>query len=151
MVQNGVEETRRIMTNLRPSILDDLGILATVNWFCREFQKVYPHIQIQRQIEVQEQEVPDSLKVVIFRILQEAMNNIAKHSRANTVVLGLARKNDRIILRIQDNGVGFDPENCRKGLGLSSMKERTKLSGGIFILESGPGKGSHMEVRWPAA
>jgi PAS domain S-box-containing protein len=150
MVQNGVEETRRIMTNLRPSILDDLGILATVNWFCREFQKVYPHIQIQRQIEVQEQEVPDSLKVVIFRILQEAMNNIAKHSRANTVVLGLARKNDRIILRIQDNGVGFDPENCRKGLGLSSMKERTKLSGGIFILESGPGKGSHMEVRWPA-
>jgi PAS domain S-box-containing protein len=151
MVQNGVEETRRIMTNLRPAILDDLGILATINWFCREFQKVYPHIQIQRQIEVQEQEVPDSLKIVIFRILQEAMNNIAKHSRANTVVLGLARKNDRITLRIQDNGVGFDPENCRKGLGLSSMKERTQLSGGIFILESGPGKGSHMEVRWPAA
>jgi PAS domain S-box-containing protein len=151
MVQNGVEETRRIMTNLRPSILDDLGILATINWFCREFQKVYPHIQIQRQVEVQEQEVPDSLKIVIFRILQEAMNNIAKHSRANTVVLGLARKNDRITLRIQDNGVGFDPENCRKGLGLSSMKERTQLSGGIFILESGPGKGSHMEVRWPAA
>jgi signal transduction histidine kinase len=78
------------------------------------------------------------------------MNNIAKHSRANTVVLGLARKNDRITLRIQDNGVGFDPENCRKGLGLSSMKERSQLSGGIFILESGPGKGSHMEVRWPA-
>ena len=151
MVQNGVEETRRIMTNLRPSILDDLGILATINWFCREFQKVYPHIQIQRQVEVQEQEVPDSLKIVIFRILQEAMNNIAKHSRANTVVLGLARKNDRITLRIQDNGVGFDPENCRKGLGLSSMKERSQLSGGIFILESGPGKGSHMEVRWPAA
>jgi PAS domain S-box-containing protein len=150
MVQNGVEETRRIMTNLRPSILDDLGILATVNWFCREFQKVYPHIQIQRQIEVQEQEVPDSLKIVIFRILQEAMNNIAKHSRADTVVLGLARENDRITLRIQDNGIGFDPENCRKGLGLSSMKERTQLSGGIFILESGPGKGSHMEVRWPA-
>jgi len=151
MVQNGVEETRRIMTNLRPSILDDLGILATVNWFCREFQKVYSHIQIQRQIEVQEQEVPDSLKIVIFRILQEAMNNIAKHSRADTVVLGLARENDRITLRIQDNGIGFDPENCRKGLGLSSMKERTQLSGGIFILESGPGKGSHMEVRWPAA
>ena len=151
MVQNGVEETRRITTNLRPSILDDLGILATINWFCREFQKVYPHIQVQRQVEVQEQEVPDSLKIVIFRILQEAMNNIAKHSRANTVVLGLARKNDRITLRIQDNGVGFDPENCRKGLGLSSMKERSRLSGGIFILESGPGKGSHMEVRWPAA
>ena len=151
MVQNGVEETRRIMTNLRPSILDDLGILATVNWFCREFEKVYPQIQVQKQIEVPEQEVPDSLKTVIFRILQEAMNNMAKHSRAHTVELGLAKKNDRITLKIQDNGVGFDPENCRKGLGLSSMKERSQLSGGIFILESGPGKGSHMEVRWPAA
>jgi len=150
MVQNGVEETRRIMTNLRPSILDDLGILATVNWFCREFQKVYPHIRVQRQIEVEERQVPDSLKIVIFRILQEAMNNIAKHSRADTVVLGLARKNDRIILTVQDNGVGFDLENCRKGLGLSSMKERAQLSGGIFILESGPGKGTLTEVRWPA-
>jgi len=150
MVQNGVEETRRIMTNLRPSILDDLGILATINWFCREFQKVYPQIQVQRQIEVQEQEVPDSLKTVIFRILQEAMNNMAKHSRAHTVELGLAKKNDRITLKIQDNGVGFDPENCRKGLGLSSMRERARLSGGIFILESGPGKGTLLEVRWPA-
>jgi PAS domain S-box-containing protein len=151
MVQNGVEETRRIMTNLRPSILDDLGILATVNWFCREFQKVYPHIEIHRQIEVQEQEVPETLKIVIFRILQEAMNNVAKHSRAQAVLIGLTKQNDRITLKIQDNGVGFDPENNRKGLGLSSMRERARLSGGIFILESGPGKGSLLEVRWPAA
>jgi len=151
MVQNGVEETRRIMTNLRPSMLDDLGILATINWFCREFQKVYPQFQVQRQIEVREQEVPENLKIVIFRILQEAMNNIAKHSGGTSIVLGLGKKNDRITLKIQDNGAGFDLENSRKGLGLSSMKERAQHSGGIFILESGPGKGTCLEVIWPDA
>ncbi len=151
MLQNGVEETRRIMTNLRPSILDDLGILATINWFLREFQKVYPRIRVQRQIEAQEQEVPEALKIVIFRILQEAMNNIAKHSQGDWVVLTLEQRNYRMILKIQDNGVGFDPENSPRGLGLSSIKERVHLSGGIFILESNPGKGTCLEVRWPAA
>ena len=72
MVQNGIEETRRMTTNLRPSILDDLGILATLNWFCREFQKIYPHFQIQKEIDIQEEEVPEDLKIVVFRILQEA-------------------------------------------------------------------------------
>ena len=151
MLQNGLEETRRIMTNLRPSILDDLGILATINWFLREFQKVYPQIRVQRQIEAQEQEFPEALKIVIFRILQEAMNNIAKHSQGDGVVLTLEQKNSRLILKIQDNGVGFDPEICPRGLGLSSIKERVHLSGGIFILESTPGKGTCLEVRWPAA
>ena len=150
ILQNGVEETRRIMTNLRPSILDDLGILATIKWFLREFQKVYPQFRVQRQIETQEEEIPETLKIVIFRILQEAMNNIAKHSQGNLIVLTLEKRNYRRILKIRDNGVGFDPENCPRGLGLSSIKERAQLSGGIFILESSPGKGTCLEVRWPA-
>ena len=79
------------------------------------------------------------------------MNNIAKHSQGNLIVFTLGKRNYRMILKIQDNGVGFDPENCPKGLGLSSIKERSQLSGGIFILESSPGKGTCLEVRWPAA
>jgi PAS domain S-box-containing protein len=150
MVQNGVEETRRIMTNLRPAMLDDLGILATVNWFCREFQKVYPHLRVERQIDVREQEVPESLKIVIFRILQEAMNNIAKHGGGTSVVLSLEQRKGRIALKIQDNGTGFDLGNFRKGLGLSSMKERAQHSGGTFLLESGGGRGTCLEVEWPA-
>ncbi len=96
MVQNGIEETRRMTTNLRPSILDDLGILATLNWFCREFQKIYPHFQIQKEIDIQEEEVPEDLKIVVFRILQEAMNNIAKHSRGNRVLLSLGKRQNRL-------------------------------------------------------
>jgi len=105
---------------------------------------------IQRQINVQEEEVPENLKIVIFRILQEAMNNIAKYSQGNWVGLTLEKTNYRIILKIRDNGVGFDPENCPRGLGLSSIKERAQLSRGGFILESSPGKGTCLEARWPA-
>ena len=86
-------EVRRIMADLRPSILDDLGIIAAMNWFCREYQKTYSHISVENQIGVSEHEVPDSLKTPIFRISQEAMNNIAKHSKASLVNLSL-RKED---------------------------------------------------------
>ncbi|MDL1963045.1 MAG: histidine kinase [Deltaproteobacteria bacterium] len=87
LVQQAIEEVRRIHTDLRPSMLDDLGILATINWFCREFQMIYSNIRIEKQVAVQENEVPEPLKMVIFRVLQEAMNNIAKHSNADFVCL----------------------------------------------------------------
>ena len=149
LAQNGIEESRRIQMDLRPSILDDLGILATLSWFTREFQKVYSHISIEKGIDIQENEVPDSLKIALFRVMQEAMNNIAKHSKADRVRLSLRKIEDRIELSIEDNGVGFDLENYRKGLGLTSMRERTELSGGSFAIESTPGKGTVIKASWP--
>ncbi|MBP1713275.1 MAG: sensor signal transduction histidine kinase, partial [Deltaproteobacteria bacterium] len=107
LIQNGIDETRTIMMNLRPSILDDLGILATINWFCREFQRIYSHLQIHRDIRVEEKDIPNRLKIVIFRILQEGMNNISKHSRGNTVFLSLGKTPQTIELEIRDNGLGF--------------------------------------------
>ena len=135
--------------DLRPSILDDLGILATLSWFCREFQKIYSHLQVQNQIDIQEQDVPEPLKIVIFRVLQEAMNNIAKHSRGEQVSLALRRINGTVVLTIRDNGIGFDLKNSRRGLGLSSMKERAELSGGSFTVESSIGKGTLIRASWP--
>jgi PAS domain S-box-containing protein len=149
LAQNGIEESRRIQMDLRPSILDDLGILATLSWFTREFQKVYSHISIEKGIDIQENEVPDSLKIALFRVMQEAMNNIAKHSKADRVRLSLRKIEGRIELSIEDNGVGFDLENYRKGLGLTSMRERTELSGGSFAIESSPGKGTTIKASWP--
>jgi len=149
MLQNCIEETRRIMTNLRPSTLDDLGILATLNWFCREFQKVYSHVGIQKQIDIQESEIPERLKVVIFRILQEAMNNSVKHSQGDHISFALEKKNGVIEFMIRDNGLGFDVQNSPKGLGLNSMKERTELSGGSFAIESSRGTGTIIRASWP--
>ena len=83
LAQGAVEEVRRISKNLRPSSLDDLGVLATISWSCQEFCTLYPGIEMEEQIEIEEDQVPDSLKIVIYRVLQEALNNIAKHSGGN--------------------------------------------------------------------
>jgi signal transduction histidine kinase len=155
IIQESIEESRRIQMDLRPSILDDLGIIATLTWFSREFQKIYSNIRVDKEVEIAENEVPDTLKTVIYRISQEALNNIAKHSQADSVRLSLKKAADRIELAIRDNGRGFDLEGTlsadtsRKGLGLTSMRERTELSGGRFEIESTPGKGTIIKAYWP--
>ncbi len=148
-VQLATEETRRIMSDLRPSVLDDLGIVPAMNWFCREYQKTYSHIRVEKQIDLSENEVTDSLKTAIFRISQEAMNNIAKHSQATVVNFGLRKGNTGIELTIQDNGQGFELDTTRRGLGLSTMRERTELSGGACSVESVKGTGTTIRCLWP--
>jgi PAS domain S-box-containing protein len=149
MVSEINNDVRRIMADLRPAVLDDLGIIAALNWLCREYQKTYSHISVETQIGVSEHEVPDSLKTPIFRISQEAMNNIAKHSQASLVNLSLRKEDDKVLLKIQDNGQGFDLDTIRRGMGISTMRERARLSGGSFDLESAIGKGTIIHVSWP--
>jgi PAS domain S-box-containing protein len=155
LIQQSIEETRRIQMDLRPSILDDLGILATINWFCREFQVTYPGIYIEKEVNIQEDEIPDLLKTPIYRILQEALNNIAKHSKAYMISLSLKKTERMIELTVQDNGQGFDleglipKEQSKGGFGLTSMRERADLSGGVFVIESTLGKGTILRATWP--
>jgi signal transduction histidine kinase len=150
IIQQSIEEVRRIGMNLRPALLDDLGLLPTIEWFVRDYQKAYPGIRVQKQTEIEETQVPDPLKTVIYRMLQEAMNNIAKHSKANLVSISLMRrKDDRTELVIEDNGIGFDMESVKKGLGLGSMRERAELSGGSFDIESVKGRGTVIRASWP--
>jgi signal transduction histidine kinase len=156
MIQQSIEEVRRIQMDLRPSILDDLGILATIGWFCREFQTVYSTIHVEKQISLQESEVSAPLKTVIYRVIQEALNNIAKHSRADRVHLSLSKLDGKIELAIKDNGVGFvledvlSIESARRGFGLSGMRERVELSGGAFWIESRKGSGTTVQASWSA-
>jgi PAS domain S-box-containing protein len=154
LTQKTIEEVRRIVKDLRPSILDDLGILATITWFCREFQNVYAGIRVKREIDIQEDDIPSPLKTVMYRILQEALNNVAKHSQANLVQLTLQKSNSVIELTIQDNGKGFDLAKTialkpsQRGFGLASMRERAELSGAAFDLVSTIGKGTVIRVQW---
>jgi PAS domain S-box-containing protein len=154
LTQKTIEEVRRIVKDLRPSILDDLGILATITWFCREFQNVYGNIRINRELGIQETDIPSPLKTVIYRILQEALNNIAKHSQADRVNLKLQKTSAGIELMVGDNGTGFNLTRAmslnpsRRGFGLASMRERAQLSGGEFEISSEPGDGTTIGVRW---
>jgi PAS domain S-box-containing protein len=155
MVQGAIQETRRISARLTPVGLDDLGILSTITGSCREFQKIYSHVQVQEQFDVQENDIPEPLKIVIYRILQEALNNVAKHSRAKAVHISLWKTGGNIELAVKDNGQGFDPEQVpwtnedEYGMGLSGMKERAELSAGFFEVLSAKGKGTTIRVLWP--
>jgi signal transduction histidine kinase len=155
VIQSTVEEVRRITMDLRPSTLDDLGILATIAWLCREFQSTYSTVEINREISAEESDVPNPLKIVLYRVLQEALNNVAKHSGANMVTISLAKKDNTIQLAIEDNGCGFDVDEARsvesskRGFGLGSMKERTELSGGTFVINSAKGRGTFVLASWP--
>jgi PAS domain S-box-containing protein len=155
VLQGAIEEVRRICVDLRPSILDDLGILATISWFCREFQKTFGAIRIIKHIKVEEKEIPAALRTTIYRIIQEAFNNISKHSRAGRIDISLTRAEGFINLVIRDNGQGFELKDrasegpAMKGLGLASMKERAEFSGGQLTIQSVKGAGTTIRAVWP--
>jgi signal transduction histidine kinase len=147
-----IKETRRMMANLSPSMLEELGLLPTINWFCREFQASYSNVEFHCQVGISENEIPDKLKIVIYRVIQEASNNAAKHSQANQIRLSLFKEDGRMDLIIQDNGHGLDLGRAsaeRKGLGLLHMRERVVFSGGTFCLESALGSGTVIKATWP--
>jgi signal transduction histidine kinase len=155
IVRDTIEETQRISSNLRPSALDDMGFLVAIRSLCRELQEVYKGIQIQTRIDVNEKDIQELLKIVIYRVLQEALNNVLKHSGADTVFVSLRKSGRSLVLSIEDNGEGFDPveklssEGQMGGMGLLGMKERTELSNGAFEIISRKGKGTVIKARWP--
>jgi PAS domain S-box-containing protein len=155
MIQESLEEVRRIQTDLRPATLDNLGVLAALRGDCRRFQTTYPNVSIRQELEIGEEEVPDWLKIVLYRISQEALNNVAKHSGANLLHLSLRKQQRKINLVIEDDGRGFNVnevlsrESSKRGFGLTSMRERSELSGGAFSIESTLGKGTIIRVSWP--
>jgi len=155
-VKSALAELRRMSMNLRPATLDDLGILATLAWYFREFEAACPSIVLERDISVDESDVAELLKIAIFRIVQEATNNALKHAKADRIKVSLSNERDCVELLIEDTGIGFDPaavaasRDFSHGLGLQSMKERAELSGASYAMHSAPGKGTSICVRWPS-
>lgn len=154
-VKGALEEVRRIAMNLRPSTLEDLGVLATLSWFLREYSSVYRTIVIDRTIEVGEDDVPDALKLPLFRIVQEAFNNAAKHAHATRISIRLRQEAGALRLVIEDNGVGFDPDEVAareapaRTLGHAGMLDRVHLTNGNLTIETAPSAGVRIGVTWP--
>lgn len=155
-VEGTIKDLKRIYGNLRPLILDDLGILAAIRSLARQFRGLRPKVKFEESVQVQENEVSESLKIVIYRLIQEALNNISKHSEAENVELSLSRKSGALVLSIRDDGTGFDlreilsEDSSHTKLGLQSMKERAEISGGSFTIVSSKGKGTIIRVVWGA-
>lgn len=154
MVKRCMSECNRIQRHLRPAALDLLGLPPAIRSLCREFETTY-HIKINPIMELDKVKVSEELKIVIYRICQEALNNVAKHSGGDSVTLCLRHEDGNIHLMIEDNGNGFEankalsPRKSRKSMGLYGMKERCKLSGGTFFLQSQRGEGTTVSALWP--
>jgi two-component system NarL family sensor kinase len=119
-------------------------------------QSTYPGIRLETEIEVEEQKVHPLLKTTIYRVMQEALKNVAEHSKADLVHLSLSNIGDKVQLMIKDNGQGFNvkevlsAESPKKGFGLTSMRERIEISGEVFAVESVKGKGTTITASWKA-
>jgi signal transduction histidine kinase len=143
-----IQEVRRISASLRPAMIDDLGLLSTIEWFCRNSGEMYADTRIATRLEVGEYDIPQPSKIVIYRVLQEAVNNALKHSGAATVLVRLAKTDDRIRLCVEDDGCGFDPGQAEidcdalSGFGLEGMHDRAAMVGGRLSIDSRPGQGT---------
>jgi PAS domain S-box-containing protein len=154
-LQGVFAEVRRIQSNLRPSLLDDLGLEAAISWVGREMQKTNNQINIETDIHLKNEDIDDSMKTAIFRIVQEGLTNVVRHSKAKSVRISLRKQDSAIELSIRDNGRGFDTKKIlslvesERGIGLSSMKQRAEQSGGAFLIESLSGVGTTLKAVWP--
>jgi signal transduction histidine kinase len=154
-ILSAVGKIRSMQGDLWPYVLDDIGLVATIDWYCREFEKSHSGIAIEKTNGITETEIPSSAKIVIYRVLQETLSNVAKHSQARHVAISLVKNDHGLEFTVQDDGIGFDlGETIAKrapwgGLGLLSIKARTELSGGSFGIESAKGKGTTIRASWP--
>jgi two-component system, NarL family, sensor histidine kinase UhpB len=154
IAQRTLDETRRLMFDLRPSVLDDLGLVPALRWFVN--QRVQPRgIKVDFQASGFEGRLPEELETALFRIAQEAMTNAVKHARAKKVAVTIARETGQISAVIADDGVGFHPvhvvskDDKERGLGLFGMQERASLVGGSVQIDSAPGRGTTVRVTVP--
>ena len=149
-----ISELRRISTDLRPKLLDDLGLLPTLEWYCRGVEEACNGVRVECNLAVAESQVPEALKLDIFRIVQEALNNVIAHANARRAQLSLHTAMNELVLLIEDDGEGFDPAAAatrRDGdltLGLQSIRKRVEATGGRLILESAGQRGTRIGGAW---
>ena len=152
-VQAAIAEVRSIVRNLRPSMLEEFGLDATLELLCNEFGLSRPGLQMEHRIEGAPGALPMLVCVSVVRILQEALNNAAKHSGATRREVTAEFSARRVLLRVHDNGAGFVVRQTsrRRGLGLSTMRERAERTGGSCKVTSVPGEGTTVLASWSRA
>lgn len=149
MLDSSVAATRRIAADLRPLVLDDLGLMPAVEWLVQNFTQ---RTGVTCELEADEDlELEEPYATAVFRIVQESLVNVAKHSKAKRVKVVMDLDGPEMLLSVQDDGVGFSPAAGRKpnSLGLAGLRERARLLKGTISLQSQPGSGTRVEARIP--
>jgi signal transduction histidine kinase len=147
LVENTIRVVRNMALLLRPSMLDDLGLVPALKWQAREVSK-RTSMDVSVAAELQGDDLPDEYKTCIYRVVQEALHNTCSHAKASSVRIRVEQDRDRLILSIQDDGQGFDARQVR-GLGLLGIQERVTRLGGSCRVHSEPGAGTVLVVELP--
>lgn len=149
LTAQALEEVRRVALDLRPTILDDLGLGAALEWRVDEFSKMHA-IPATIDIDRLGERLPRDIELVFYRVGQESLSNIARHAQAQHVAISLRRENGVISLEVADDGIGFDlasaSTNKPGGLGLLGMRERMAMINGALTIESEPGNGTRIRA-----
>jgi signal transduction histidine kinase len=154
-LDRAITEVQRISSNLRPSVLDDFGLVTALRMLSKEFQKLHDIPTTFSEAHAVPGPVDPNLEIALYRIAQEALSNIAKHARARSATLSLDRMEASVRLTISDDGTGFEDADTARargeghGMGLMSMRERSELLGGTFQIESAPERGTTVTVTLP--
>jgi signal transduction histidine kinase len=148
------DQLHKIIYELRPSILDDFGLVAAITWLTKNTLEV-AGIDVDFRVSRRERNLPPELRIALFRVIQESINNILKHANARNVTISLFFNSNTIKITVKDDGIGFDVEKASytkdkpRGLGIMGMKERVELFGGTFKINSRPGEGTDVNIEVP--
>jgi signal transduction histidine kinase len=154
LTTDSLQELQRLMTDLRPSHLDDLGLSAALRWYSTKIQE-HSSLHVRVDIHGEECDLDDAMKITVFRIIQESLNNIIKHSQATHANIHLHFEEKNVRISVFDNGIGFDREQVqqrrtsRPSLGVAGMEERAALLDGAVTIQSRPGYGTEVEAVIP--
>jgi PAS domain S-box-containing protein len=150
LIDGSIASVRRISSELRPLVLDDLGFSAAANWYVKQFSE-RTGASVNLRLPEQDPENGSTIATALFRILQESLTNIARHANAGSVDIQLSLSENHWLLSVSDDGTGFDDKAAKhEGIGLIGMRERVQILGGAFNLTTAPGVGTRLEVRLPA-
>jgi signal transduction histidine kinase len=151
LVDNMIKSVRKIASQLRPSVLDDLGLEPALDWQVQEFEKHNPHIQCSFYSSLGDQSLEKNVATTVYRIFQESLTNVARHAEATEVNAELIYLPGSLTMKIADNGKGIDlaAGKQKRTLGIVGMKERTHLLNGSITIDSTPGKGTTIVLTIP--
>lgn len=157
VLQSAIKDVQTIATELRPASLDDLGLLPTIDWFCREFEQQHPEITIDQEVTLQEIEMPAPLKIVVYRIVESVFRNIERYEHTDKISLDLHRNNDVITLEMDSTARDSAYVACADGrsefelqMRFAEARERATLSGGLFSAMRNRAGGMTLRAAWPA-
>jgi signal transduction histidine kinase len=154
IIEETLQHVRTLALDLRPSMLDDLGLVTTLRWYVERHAQ-WAGLDAEVIVESFESRIPQHLETVCFRVAQEALSNVARHAQARTVQIKLWQREGAVHMLIRDDGIGFDvlgaEERAMDGgsIGLLGMEDRVMLAGGQLVIESAPGRGTTVWLRLP--